>query len=249
MSATILAQLYDAHHRQDAEDLPFWVTWAQKQGGPILELGCGSGRVLLPLAQVGHRVFGLDNDVQMLSFLQSKISQEMRKRVTLIRSDIRHYCLTTRFPLIIFPCNTYSTTNLNDRRIVLNRVRLHLSTDGVFISSMPNPFVLAELSDIGESETEIETSFPHPQTGNPVQVYCQWNHSQDAVTFTWHYDHLLPDGQVERQALSVKHYLQEIDAIRQDFAQAGFKRVDAYGDYDQSEFSEDSPLLIFVASA
>ncbi len=53
---------YHAQHQNYLEDLPFWLGLAATQGSPILELGCGSGRVLLPLALAGHRVLGIDND-------------------------------------------------------------------------------------------------------------------------------------------------------------------------------------------
>ena len=63
--------LYHAHHGQYQEDLPFWLKLANQQGGPVLELGCGTGRVLLPLARGGFQTVGLDNDLEMLRFLQA----------------------------------------------------------------------------------------------------------------------------------------------------------------------------------
>ena len=55
-------QLYHAHHNRSLEDLPFWLELAAQAGDPILELGCGTGRVLIPLAQAGYHTIGLDND-------------------------------------------------------------------------------------------------------------------------------------------------------------------------------------------
>jgi SAM-dependent methyltransferase len=247
MTANELALLYHAHHSQEADDLPFWLMWAQQQSGPILELGCGSGRILLPLAKAGYPVFGIDNDRRMLSFLQSRLTEDVRKNVTLIRTDIRYYCLAARFPLVIFPCNTYSTIEISQRRLVLNRVRLHLLVEGVFIVSMPNPYLLAGLPP--EGENQIETTLPHPPSGDPVQVSSQWRCGVDEVTFKWHYDRLHPDGQVERQTLSVRHCLQELDDILGDFSKAGFKDVSFLGDYDRTEFGPDSPHLIIAARA
>jgi SAM-dependent methyltransferase len=240
-----LQLLYHTHHSQESDDLPFWLAWAQKQGNPILELGCGTGRITLPLIEEGFTVFGLDRDALMLAFLQSQLSDLVRKRLALIQADIRHYCLNTRFPLIIFPCNTYSTIAVPDRQMVLNRVRLHLAAKGVFIVSAPNPNLLADLPLKGEPQ--IETSFTHPKSGNPVQVSGQWQCAEDVVIINWHYDHLFPDGQVERQTLSTEHYLQEVEKVLGDFSRAGLSILAIYGDYDQSEYLEGAPYLIIVA--
>lgn len=245
MPASMLPELYHAHHTQEAEDIPFWLAWAGKQGGPILELGCGSGRVLLPIAQAGYRVFGLDHDSQMLSFLLSRTPENLRPAVTLIRADFRHYCLTTRFPLITMPCNTYSTIDPRDRRQVLNRARLHLSSRGAFIASMPNPSILAQLPSDGGSE--YETSFLHPKSGNAVQVSSRWQRNEGSLTFDWYYDHLLPDGRVERTTISVEHFIQNVDDILGEFSKAGFEQIKIFGDYEQSDFERDKPYLILVA--
>ncbi len=246
MSGKFMPLLYQAHHQQDVEDIHFWQIMAKEYGGPILELGCGTGRVLIPLAQTGYRVFGLDLDSQMLGFLQSRIPNELNQRVSLIRADFRHSCLSNRFPLIMMPCNTYSTIKISDRLLVLNRARVHLSVGGVFIVSMPNPSTLQSLPMKGE--TDVETWFPHPQTGDNVQVSSAWMRSGKEVSFSWHYDHLLSDGRVNRYSLSTKHEIQDVAAILDEFGKAGFKGVTMYGDYDQSEYCEESPYLILVGN-
>jgi len=247
MTANQLALYYHSHYSQETADLPFWLLWVDQQGGPILELGCGSGRILRPLAEEGYTVYGIDNDKHMLSFAQSTLTDEVRKHVILIRADMRYTCLTARFPLVILPCNTYSTVDVQQRPLVLNRVRFHLAAGGVFVLSMPNPLLLAELPH--ESDIQIETTFPHPQGGDPVQVSSQWSRDMGDVLFDWHYDRLFPDGRVERQTISVRHYLQELGDIFDDFSRAGFREVSTMGDYDRSGFGPDSPYLIIAARA
>jgi len=237
--------LYHYHHSLNSDDLPFWLSWGRWQGGPILELGCGTGRVLLPLAEAGYTVFGLDYDPAMLNFLRDRITNSVRKRVMLIRSDMRSYCLSSRFPLILMPCNTYSTLKFTDRRIVLNRVRLHMSPIGVFIVSIPNPGMLSEMPEEGEPENEIV--FSHPETTYPVQVSSQWEHMSGGVQFHWHYDHLLPDGRVERETISSLHYLQGFDEIMGDYTDAGLKIINTWGDFDSAPYKPESPYLIIIA--
>ena len=59
-------ELIHAHHNRHLEDLPFWLDLAGETGDPLLELGCGTGRLLVPLGQAGHRVIGVDHDPAML---------------------------------------------------------------------------------------------------------------------------------------------------------------------------------------
>ncbi len=240
-----IPMLYHTHHSQEAHDLPFWLEWANKQGGPILELGCGTGRVLLPIAEAGHTVFGLDNDAAMLDYLRVRVPDSIIERVLLIRGDLRRYCLSSSFPLILMPCNTFSTLQIKDRQIALNRVRLHLAPRGVFIISMPNLNLFTDISEEGESENEA--FLPHPETGNPVQVSSQWQIAADKVLIHWHYDHLLPDGYAERISISSTHYFQDVDEILSDFETTGLDVINILGDFDQEPYDDESPNLIVVA--
>ncbi|HEX5501234.1 MAG TPA: class I SAM-dependent methyltransferase, partial [Thermomicrobiales bacterium] len=81
-----LARLYDAFPF-DA-DLPFYLELAAAQGGRVLELACGSGRVLVPLARAGHRVVGLDASPHMLALAREKLAAagpEVAARATLVQ--------------------------------------------------------------------------------------------------------------------------------------------------------------------
>ena len=143
------------------------------------------------------------------------------------------------------PCNTYSTLSLADRRIALNRVRLHLANKGIFILSIPNPNLFTQISDTGDSENE--SAFIHPETGNPVQVSSQWNRSGEKLLIHWHYDHLSPDGKVERNTLSSRHYLQAADDILREFENAGLNVSYTFGDFARGTFNPDAPNLIIIA--
>ena len=60
---------YHLHHQNEMGDLPFWNKLANEMGDPILELGCGTGRLLLPLIQAGHEVVGIDKSYPALDYL------------------------------------------------------------------------------------------------------------------------------------------------------------------------------------
>jgi SAM-dependent methyltransferase len=237
--------LYHTHHRDYVDDLTFWIDLAREQSDPILELGCGTGRVLIPLAEAGFRVFGIDLDPGMLAVLQENIPSSLETRITLTQADLASFHLDQQFSLIIVPCNTYSTLNVNIRNKALGCIHEHLKTGGLFTVSIPNPTILARLEP--SDNPEIETIFTHPSTGYPVQVSCDWERGANQVIINWHYDHLLPDGQVERLTTTIKHFLTTSEEYRQEIVGAGFNIRAVYGNFDRSPYRSKSPNFIILA--
>jgi SAM-dependent methyltransferase len=241
----MLARLYHTHHNRHLEDLPFWLELAMRQGSPILELGCGSGRVLLPLARAGYHVTGLERDADMLCVLRENLDPSLVGRVALVQGDMAAFELGRRFSLITMPCNTFTTLSKAQRRATLDRVCRHLEPDGLFAASLPNPAVLLRLPRHGEPE--VEESFPHPLDGEPVQVSSGWDRREQSLTIHWHYDHLLPDGRVERVSMQASHGLAPTEVYLAELVEAGLDLVERYGDFDRSPYSLDAPSLILLA--
>ena len=209
-----------------------------------MELGCGTGRILLPLLKEGHEVFGLDISFQALGYLINTVSvPETNLRV--FQADIGQFRIAREFSLVILACNTLSTFQKVMRRKVYSTVIAHLSNDGVFAASMPNPQHLAGLSEVGEPE--IEGSFIHPITANPVQVSSGWRRNDSSIVIEWHYDHLLPDGQVERETVEITHFQTQLEDYLAELRAANLLPVEVLGDFDGSIYQEDSPYLILVA--
>ena len=238
--------LYHAHHALQSEDLPLWLALADQAGDPLLELGCGTGRVLIPLAQAGHQVYGLDRQADMLIYLRQRLPASLSSQVHIWQGDMLDFCLGRQFPLILLPCNTLSTLSGDQRRRVYRQVRQHLQPGGIFAASLPNPATLLDLPDRGEAE--VEEVFPHPLDGEPVQVSSAWRRDERGFHLTWHYDHLLPDGRVQRTSLLTNHALQPAGAYLGELQAAGFHTIQLYGDFDRSSYSPDSPALILIAA-
>ena len=236
----MLPELYHAHHSRHLEDLPFWLDLAAQAGDPVLELGCGTGRVLIPLAQAGYHSIGIDHDLAMLQFLRASIGK-IKPRPWFIAADITRFNLAVQFPLIILPCNTFSTLQKNERLACLECVQRHLQPGGLFAVSIPNPETLADLP--ARSATELEDEFLHPQTGNPVQVSSSWRRTKDTFQLTWIYDHLFPDGRVERFTAETIHQMLRWMTIWMRSAIAGLEVVEVYGDFDRSPYQKEFTLL------
>ena len=242
----MLASLYHAHHNRHLEDLPFWLELARQQGGPILELGCGSGRVLLPLARAGYHATGLERDPDMLCVLRENMEPGLEGQVELVEGDMAAFELRRRFSLVIMPCNTYTMLSAVQRRATLDCACRHMEPRGLFAASVPNPALLRRLPR--RSAAEVEESFPHPLDGEPVQVSSGWERSKQSLTIHWYYDHLLPDGGVERVSMQASHALIPEENYQSELEGAGLRLVERYGDFDRSPYSPDAPSLILLAS-
>jgi SAM-dependent methyltransferase len=239
--------LYHKHHQHFCEDLPFWQSLARKQGDPILELGCGTGRVLIPLALAGNFVVGIDNNPDMLAYLNQQIDPDMFQFIQIHEEDITNYNINEKLRLVILPCNTYSTFDSYSRTAILNCTYKHLVPGGLFAVSIPNPTLLMAVDET-ISEFEVETIFSHPITGHPVQVSSQWRQKGNVISFIWYYDHLFPDGRVERLTSTADHYLASEDQYISEMLTAGFIIQSKYGNFESDPYKTNSNYLIILMS-
>jgi SAM-dependent methyltransferase len=126
-----------------AGDVEWYRRKARESGGPVLELGAGTGRITLPLAQDGTVVHALDADARMLGALRAKIASEpaeVRDRVTLVEADMRTFELPQRFALVIAPFRAFlHNVTEEDQLACLTRVREHLRPDGSFAFNTFHP--------------------------------------------------------------------------------------------------------------
>ncbi|MBL9024568.1 MAG: class I SAM-dependent methyltransferase [Myxococcales bacterium] len=140
---------YQKTYADRTEDVRFYVRAAKRFGGPVLEYGCGNGRITLAMAQEGVEVVGIDISPAMLADLRARLADEadtVRDRVTIKRGDMRAFRARRRFPLVICPFNAF--LHLYTRQDVerfLDRVREHLAPGGrlIFDVTMPDASELA----------------------------------------------------------------------------------------------------------
>ena len=236
-------KLYHTHHQAYTEDIPFWLALARQQNGATLELGCGSGRVLLPLQTAGVQAFGLDIDYGMLALLR-----EQAPTTPIFQADLTNFHLAKKFSLIFLACNTWTNFSPTQRDTALSGIINHLEPGGIFAVSMPNPSILLELED--SEEEEVEDDFPHPDTGDPVMVSNAWNvellpDGQHKLTFFWHYDHLLPDGQVKRTTNQASHWVSPAETYLEEFQCHGLKTA-TFGGFDQTPYHIDDAHYFII---
>lgn len=239
-----LAQLYDAHHQLHAEDMAFWLALAQRAHGPILELGCGTGRILLPLREAGFSVFGLDRDADMLAVLRQKLLPSGQPP-PVFQADMAAYHLNCRFGLIILPCNTLSTLEDATRHKMFDLAAEHLSPGGFFATSLPNPRLLSSLPT--HADLEFEESFAFPSNGSIVRVSSAWEHDDHIFNLYWQYDLSIPLGNLERFTAISTHKLLPADQYLDEMESAGLAIVAQFGDFRQRPFTRRSRNLVILA--
>lgn len=140
---------YTKTYKTRLEDVRYYVDLARANSGPVLEYGCGNGRITIPLARTETDVVGLDRSAEMLTDLRARLKLEddrVSNRVTLKRGDMRRAKLGQRFPLVFCPFNAFLHLYTRpDVEQFLARVHEHLTPRGQFIFdvSMPEPEELA----------------------------------------------------------------------------------------------------------
>ena len=250
------ADLYDhvTLYRERA-DIAFYVEEATRVNGQILELGCGSGRVLIPTAKAGATIVGIDGSARMLERCAASLEREpqnVRSRVTLIHADMRDFDLGRTFALITIPFRPFQhLLTVEDQIACLTSVRRHLAEDGRFIFDLFNPSL--ELLVNTELGVEIETEPPFSiADGRRVQRRSKILRHDRLSQVT---DHELiyyitgPDGHVERvvHSFSMRNSFKfEIEHL---LIRLGFAIEQVYADFDRTPFGSKYPgELIFVTS-
>jgi len=161
------AAWHDVECSAYAADLPTWRTLAERHGGPVLDLGCGTGRVALDLASRGHEVTGLDADPELMRALEAR-GHARDLPVRGLTADARAFELPDTFPLAIAPMQVVQLLGGPEgRKAMLARVLAHLKPGGVLAVALADPFdsvpvgeALPPLPDVLEVDGWVLSSTP-----------------------------------------------------------------------------------------
>lgn len=246
-----LARYYDLENADFTEDLDFWLALAADYGGPLLELGCGTGRVLLNLARRGHTITGVDNSPEMLARLQAKLQAASRQHLptppTIVQADFLQLDLGQTFKLALMPFNTFlHLLTLEDQLTTLGHIRRHLAPGGALVLDMPNPGAAYATQEMGLT---LEREFSDGP--NTVQQFSsvRLDRAAQLAHISWLYDAVTPEGQLHRTLVPLTLRYTFPGEMRLLLERTGFQRLHLYGDYDQSPFADESARMIVVAEA
>ncbi len=234
---------YDLQNKDFVDDIPFYLGQIRRFGHPVLELGCGTGRVTIPLAQRGIQITGLDISRGMLSRAKEKAAAA-GVDVEWIEADCRNFELVKRFKTILFPYNAIA--HLHDFESIqscFSCAKRHLSARGRFIVDIFNP-CLAVLTRVQGKRYKV-AEYPDPD-GRGTVVITETN-VYDAVSqinrITWYFKIGKRREEIQK-ALNMRiFYPQELDAL---LYYNGFVLEEKIGNYDGAPFTAASPKQLCV---
>ena len=239
---------------QAREDVAFFVEAARASGGPVLEVGCGTGRVLIPTARSGIAIFGIDLSPHMLDICQRRLVEEpseVQSRVQLDLADMRDFDLGRIFRLITMPFRPFQhLIEVEDQIACLRCIHCHLADDGRFILDVFNPSLPHVASEVTGEEGGSEPEFTMPDgrrvlRRNRIVARDVFKQVQD-IELIYYVTH--PDGRTERLVHGFPmRYLFRYE-VEHLLARCGFEVEALYADYDKSPYGSKYPgELIFVA--
>jgi len=246
---SILARMYDGDYasaRTPSGDVAFYVEEARRSGGPVAEFGCGTGRVLVPTAEAGVRIVGVDSSEAMLAQARRKL-EGLDVAASLRRGDLRDVDLGERFALVTVPFRAVQHLDSTaDHLRAFRNLGRHLAPGGrlVFDVFHPNPrFLIQEWPESLQIERE--------EGGRKIRRYHKGEprrsvqHSR--ITMRWEIEDAA--GVIENHSSTfVMRWFHRYE-VEHLLARCGLEVEALYGDFDRSALADDSPEMIFVARA
>jgi SAM-dependent methyltransferase len=253
---SVIADFYDTSPlvAWRTQDLNFYLAASRDFGSPILELGCGTGRIAIPLAQAGHRVTGLDISEKMLRRAEQKrasLPAKEREKVRLVQGDMTNFELHERFPLIIVPFRPFQhLLAVAEQWACLSCAHRHLADGGRLIldffqtdaARMYDPDFLKE-------HTVADYEMPGDRRVHLTERVTAFHRATQCNDVEMAFEVTGPGGKTSRSvfAFTIRYFFRyEVEHL---LARAGFRVLELFGDFDGSPLRDDSPEMIFVARA
>jgi SAM-dependent methyltransferase len=244
-----IAHFYDGMEENFVRDIPFYLGYAEKCNGEVLELACGTGRVLLPIAREGVKITGLDISRGMLDIARKKLGaldEKNRRNINLIHGDMTNFDLKKKFALIYISFRSFQgLLTRADQGNCLERARDHLSEGGTFIVDLFAPLhkYLAQ-----ERRREYMGVFTDRESGIPVANWAETTYDLAGQTLKsdWYFEWTDKNGQFQRLIWRLEiAYLFRFEAELL-LEKHGFKIKDVYGGFNKEPYNYYSGEQIFV---
>ncbi|RAP27802.1 hypothetical protein C2W64_00621 [Brevibacillus laterosporus] len=244
------ADYYDLTQRGLAGDLAFYEEYAKAAKGEVLELGCGTGRVTIPLAKAGIQITGLEISQEMLAKAVTKAEGTGPvDHLSFIQGDMRHFSLGKTFELIMIPYRSFlHLLHIQEQMKALRCIREHLQPGGKLVFNVFVPHI-KHLYEEGEKLT-LRGIYPF-QDGQQVAMYdfTRYDHFQQLAEVTRSYELLDNNGKMLERVtgLFTLRYIFPAE-LHHLLRLAGFKVLERYGSFAKTPFDSASTEFIIVAS-
>ena len=244
-----IAELYAAEHDDWDEDFPMYAHLAERAGGPILDLACGTARVGTALAAAGFEVHGIDASPALLAIARRR-AEERGLEITFEQGDMRRLSPSVRFGAVFCALDSFlHLASTQDQLDTLEGVRRVLEPGGILAVDVFNP----TLDRLAASDGVLRTQGTFTDAaGTAVTHVVSWEVDPGAqrIDALHIYDALSGDGRVRRRACRMP--LRYVHRFELELALrcAGFDRIETFGSWTLDPFDGDGDgdRLIAVAT-
>jgi SAM-dependent methyltransferase len=228
---------------------------AMESGGPVLELGAGTGRITIPIAEDGLSIYALDSDEGMRKALQLKVDmlpEDVRKRIVIVDDDMRSFRLNQKFGLIVAPFRAFlHNLTPEDQKACLQSVYEHLRPGGRFAFNVFHPSLQYMSQNAGALAGVWRWAGEYTLEDGSLLIRSEAGHYdtvRQRVRSLHRYEQYGVDGDLKRTFLHRLElaYLYPAD-IRRLLEESGFGKVEIAGGFDGRPFKNDMDELVIEA--
>lgn len=238
-------------------EIPWFVRQAEECGSPVLDLGCGTGRIAIPLARTGFEVIALDNSKGMLEVFRHKLEEELkevRERITIRLAPMHDFKCNRTFATVVCCDTFFHNLTVEEQFSCLRCVKNHLKPEGHFVFNLPNP-TLEFLQNASSPEGQkFRKRDEYPFKGNDDTILVEQKGEADLltqiVTTTLRFTRFNSKQEVtESSESSWKiRYLFKYEAIHLLY-RCGFEIISLTGNYKGVPVKEKSQLIFITKRA
>lgn len=241
-----LAAFYDYIYAFRTQDVAFYVALAKEGQGPILEVGCGTGRVTLPLLETGREIHGLELSPAMLRIIRQKLADRPQILARLHEGDMRTFALAQKFAQMFVPFRAFlHLDSIDDQLRALQNFHRHLLPTGRLIIDIFAPSYRMMSKEQAKSALPAQ-SLPDGRIMTALD-HVIYSHREQRINVERHIDTILPDGTLKR---NIEYFhLRYIFRYEMELLlrQTGFQLDAVYGDFERRPYDFHSGEMIFVA--
>lgn len=241
-------QLYCLLHSGNPNDAAFYLRLCA-DAQTVLEVGCGDGRLLAPLAQQGQRVVGIEPAAGMRALALErgkKLDPEVAERYTVLDGDMRTLKLGQRFERIIIPyCGLYCLRDHAEVVQALKALAAHLEPGGLLAFdgyAVHDPEGMEGYGDFDHLTTL-------KQGKSTIEVYERDDHENDrhVVHVTYFHEIHTPGARMKTHSYTLRHHYLVSDAVPELLAQAGLTLLGRFADFEGNLFDESAEHQVVIA--
>lgn len=252
-----IARIWDLLYSNKADDLNFYLQAAKNSPLPVIELGCGTGRVLLTIAKEGIPIDGCDSSTHMLDILNKKILKlpiNIRTNISLFNEEMSCVHKNKYYGLAIIPFNTFAyLLNADEQLNTLKNIKSILAENGLFIFDMINPEIDRYIERFDKGANSIKRTGRSVYDSESEHVIVEWSSRNFDIVNQIMYETQIWEEINSNNEIIKRHYREKIqrysfiNEMRYLLNITGFQVEKIYGDFKYGDVTPISKNVIFVS--